>query len=118
MAKVISVEQPKAKKPTLTTIKNNNVKSSKPPLFRKINYILMVCGVVFLFIGYILLVGGGSEDPEVFNPEIFNARRLVFAPIMMFLGLLIEVFAIMYHSKAKKTTENSDRNETKVDEVE
>ena len=60
---------------------SDNKKS--PPIFRRINYIIMIIGILFLFVGYILLSGGVAEDPEHFNPEIFNTRRIVVAPIVM-----------------------------------
>ena len=55
----------------------------------------MLSGVALIIIGYILMAGGGSTDPEVFNPEIFSARRIVVAPIIILAGLLIEIYAIM-----------------------
>ncbi len=64
-------------------------------VFGKKNYLLMVAGVVLMTIGYMLMMGGGSEDPNVFNPDIFSKQRLVFAPIFILAGLLVEVFAIM-----------------------
>lgn len=64
-------------------------------VFGRKNYLLMVAGVVLMTIGYILMMGGGSEDPNVFNPEIFSAQRLIWAPIFILAGLLVEVFAIM-----------------------
>ncbi|MCL2168026.1 MAG: DUF3098 domain-containing protein [Lentimicrobiaceae bacterium] len=72
---------------------------NKQPLFRKINYILIGVGILFLILGYILLSGGGSKDPEVFSDAIFNTRRLVVAPILMLIGLIIEIVAIMYRAK-------------------
>jgi len=72
---------------------------SQQPLFRKINYILIGVGVVFLALGFILLSGGGSDDPEVFSPEIFSKRRLVVAPALMLIGLIVEIVAIMYRPK-------------------
>ncbi|MBQ0016149.1 MAG: DUF3098 domain-containing protein [Bacteroidales bacterium] len=65
----------------------------------KINYILMVIGLVVLFVGYILLSGGGSDDPNSFNPAMFDAQRLYVAPIMIMIGFVIEIVAIMYRSK-------------------
>lgn len=64
-------------------------------IFSKKNYIWMLSGIVLIIIGYILMAGGGSTDPEVFNPEIFSARRIVVAPIIILAGLLIEIYAIM-----------------------
>lgn len=76
-----------------------------PPIFRKFNYILMIIGIVILAIGYFLLAGGGSDDPNVFNPEIFSTRRIVIAPIFMVIGMVTGIFAIMYHPKAKQSQE-------------
>ena len=73
---------------------NENVKGNRPPLFRKMNYILMGVGALLLIIGYICLSGGGVPD-DVFDGEIFNTRRIVVAPILIFLGLLTEIVAIM-----------------------
>lgn len=55
----------------------------------------MLSGIALIIIGYILMAGGGSADPEVFNPEIFSARRIIVAPIIILAGLLIEIYAIM-----------------------
>jgi hypothetical protein len=67
--------------------------------FGRINYILMLTGLALIFIGYILMSGGGSTDPKVFNPEIFDARRLVVAPVVTVLGYVVEVFAIVIKAK-------------------
>jgi len=72
---------------------------NQQPLFRKINYILIAIGVIFLALGFILIAGGGSDDPEVFNPDIFNKQRLVVAPVLMLIGLIVEIVAIMYRPK-------------------
>jgi hypothetical protein len=72
---------------------------NQQPLFRTINYVLIAVGVCFLAIGFLLLAGGGSDDPEVFNPAIFDTRRLVVAPILMLIGLIVEIVAIMYRPK-------------------
>ena len=71
-------------------------------VFNKINYIIMIAGIVLLALGYILLAGGGSDDPNVFNPEMFNGRRLYLAPILIILGLIVEIVAIMYRGKASE----------------
>lgn len=85
---------------SLTNTENKNGK--RPPLFRKMNYILMGVGALILLIGYICLSGGKVPD-DVFDGEIFNTRRIVVAPILIFLGLLTEIVAIMWHPKANKT---------------
>ncbi len=68
--------------------------------FGKKNYIFMGVGILLLILGFILLSGGGSEDPAVFNPEIFNFQRIVLAPVVMLSGFVLEIFAIMYRPKA------------------
>jgi len=68
-------------------------------VFEKQNYILMIIGVAVIILGYILMVGGGSKDPNVFNPDIFDFRRLTLAPIVILAGFAIEFFAIMKKPK-------------------
>ena len=70
--------------------------------FGKINYILVGVGIVFLALGFILMTGGGSDDPNQFSTDIFDTRRLVVAPITILAGLVIEVFAIMLRFPDKK----------------
>lgn len=67
--------------------------------FTKKNYILLLVGIVFISIGLILMIGGGSEDPNQFSYEIFNFRRLTLAPILIAIGFIIEIIAIMYKDK-------------------
>lgn len=80
----------------------NNERGNRPPLFRKMNYILMGVGALLLLIGYICLSGGKVPD-DVFDGEIFNTRRIVVAPILIFLGLVVEIVAIMWHPKTPKS---------------
>lgn len=68
-------------------------------VFEKINYIIMIVGIVLLALGYIFLTGGGSDDPNVFNEAMFNGRRLYLAPILIIQGLVAEIVAIMYKGK-------------------
>lgn len=67
--------------------------------FGRINYMLMIAGLIVLALGYILLSGGGSDDPNVFNPAMFDSRRLVVAPILIVVGFVVEILAIMYKGK-------------------
>lgn len=85
----------------------------RPPLFRKLNYILMGVGAVILFIGYIALSGGASDDPAKFSEAIFDTRRLVVAPILILLGLVTEIVAIMWHPRDKETADTTP--ETKAE---
>ena len=59
------------------------------------NIKLMIAGLLVLAAGFLLLSGGGSEDPQVFNYAMFDFRRLVAAPIVMVAGIVVEVIAIM-----------------------
>ena len=56
---------------------------------------LLLAGVIVMISGYILMMGGGSDNPEVFNYAMFDFRRMVAAPIVILAGLVIEVVAIM-----------------------
>ena len=100
------------KKPAKNNRQNIETKEQWPQNmpFQKINYILMGVGVIILVLGYILLSGGGSDDPTKFSEAIFDARRLKVAPITLIIGFIVELFAIMYRPKQKK----SDTEETQA----
>lgn len=78
---------------------NTEEKKETTMVFSLVNYILMGAGLVLLAVGYILLAGGGSDDPNVFNPAMFDTRRLYVAPILIVLGFVVEIAAIMYKKK-------------------
>ena len=65
----------------------------------KENYKLMAIGFGIIIIGFILMAGGGSDDPNVFNPDIFSFRRITLAPIVFLLGFVFEIYAIMKKPK-------------------
>ena len=67
----------------------------KKLLFGKRNYKFMLIGIFFIALGFILMSGGGSEDPNIFNEEIYSFRRIRLAPILVILGFIIEVYAIL-----------------------
>ena len=67
--------------------------------FTKQNYILLIVGILLICAGLLLMIGGGSDDPNVFNDDIFNAQRLTIAPILIAAGFIVEIFAIMYKGK-------------------
>lgn len=69
----------------------NNEKMATTP--KGLKYLLI--GLLVMVSGYILMTGGGSEDPEVFNYAMFDFRRMVAAPVVIILGIVIEVVAIM-----------------------
>jgi hypothetical protein len=74
-------------------MKNKKMKTEF--LFGKKNYTWMLIGLAFVAFGFVLMAGGGSEDPEVFNEEIYSFRRIRLAPTVVLIGFMIEVYAIL-----------------------
>jgi hypothetical protein len=70
-------------------------------IFRRKNYKFMLIGVAFIVLGFILMAGGGSDDPNVFNPEIYSWRRIRLAPALVLIGFAIEVYAILLNPHKK-----------------
>lgn len=69
---------------------------SKPEfIFGKKNYKFMLIGLACIFIGFILMSGGGSDDPNVWNPEVFSWRRIRLAPTLVLIGFGFQVYAIL-----------------------
>lgn len=70
--------------------------SAKPIfVFGKKNYKFMFIGLACIALGFILMSGGGSDDPNVFNPEIFSWRRIRLAPTLVLIGFGIQIYAIL-----------------------
>jgi len=61
----------------------------------KKNYKLLLVGFGIIVLGFLLMIGGGSKDPNVFNADIFSFRRLTLAPIIIIFGFAFEIYAIM-----------------------
>ena len=76
----------------------NNTKMAITP--KGLKYLLV--GLIVMISGYILMMGGGSDDPEVFNYAMFDFRRMVAAPVVIIAGIVIEIIAIMGVFKSKK----------------
>lgn len=66
----------------------------KMPLTVK-NYILLLAGFAVIVLGFVLMSGGGSDDPDVFSYEMFSWRRITLAPILVIGGFAFEIYAIM-----------------------
>ena len=64
-------------------------------IFGTQNYKWMFIGLGLIALGFILMAGGGSDDPNVFNPEIYNIRRIRVAPTLILVGFGIQIFAIL-----------------------
>lgn len=73
-------------------------------IFHRKNYTFMFIGIAFIVLGFILMVGGGSDDPNVFNPEIYSWRRIRLAPALILIGFAIEVYAILLNPHKEKNT--------------
>jgi uncharacterized membrane protein HdeD (DUF308 family) len=77
--------------------------------FTKKNYYVLVAGIAMIILGYVLMIGGGSDDPNVFNPEIFSFQRITLAPMFCLAGFVTIIVAIMWRPK----TEEVETSKTK-----
>ena len=82
--------------------KTTNQKPQQEFIFQKKNCLFMFIGLAFITLGFILMSGGGSDDPNVFNEDIFNFRRIRLAPTLVLIGLGIEIYAILLNPHKKK----------------
>ncbi|MDG2173261.1 MAG: DUF3098 domain-containing protein [Flavobacteriales bacterium] len=73
--------------------------SNKKLLFTKKNYLISCIGLIFILIGFIIMSGGESNDPNIFNEEIYSFRRIRVAPLLVLIGLGIQVYAILISDK-------------------
>ncbi|MEP7236864.1 MAG: DUF3098 domain-containing protein [Ferruginibacter sp.] len=80
--------------------KQTTAASPNNQLFGKENYMWMLIGLGVLVLGFLLMAGGKSSDPKVFNAdEVYSTRRITIAPLLIIIGFVIEIFAIMKKSK-------------------
>ena len=77
----------------------NNEQQPQEFLFDNINYKILLIGIAVIVFGFILMSGGGSDDPKVFNEEIFNFRRIRLAPTLVLIGFGITIYSILKKSK-------------------
>lgn len=68
-------------------------------LFEKVNYKILLIGIAVIALGFILMSGGGSDNPNVFNEEIFNFRRIRLAPTVVLIGFGITIYSILKNPK-------------------
>jgi hypothetical protein len=71
-------------------------------LFEKRNYRFLFLALVVISVGFILMTGGGSEDPNYFNEEIFNFRRIRIAPTLILIGFGIAMYSILTRETSKE----------------
>ena len=76
-------------------------KNTTPSIFSKQNYLWMLAGLAVIALGMILMAGGKSTDPNVFNKdEVYSTTRITIAPVLILAGLVIEIYAIFKKPKA------------------
>ncbi|MBN1767231.1 MAG: DUF3098 domain-containing protein [Prolixibacteraceae bacterium] len=81
-------------------IKHKSEKKDDTFALGRDNYILLIIGLVAVVIGFLLMTGGASGDPNVFNPEVFSFRRITLAPMVSLAGYLFIIYAIMKKPKS------------------
>ncbi|QCE40858.1 DUF3098 domain-containing protein [Psychroserpens sp. NJDZ02] len=79
---------------------NNKLIVSQQPIFGKHNYKFMFIGLAIIALGFILMSGGGSDDPNVFSDAIFSWRRIRLAPALVIIGFGVQVYAILSRPKS------------------
>lgn len=75
-------------------------------IFGRKNYLFMLIGLGIIALGFILMSGGGSNDPNVFNPEIFSWRRIRLAPTLVLIGFGVQVYAILLNPNKEKNSKS------------
>jgi hypothetical protein len=81
--------------------KNSKETPRQEFIFQKKNYLFMFLGIAFIALGFILMSGGGSDDPEIFSTDIYSFRRIKLAPTLVLIGLGLEVYAILLNPHKK-----------------
>ena len=71
-------------------------------LFEKVNYKILLIGIAVIALGFILMAGGGSDDPNVFSEDIFNFRRIRLAPTVVLIGFGITIYSILKNPKPQQ----------------
>lgn len=93
--------KPKAARNQEQPLVEENIKPRFEFIFKKKNYLWMVIGLVVIALGFALMAGGGTEDPNVFNEAIFSWRRIRLAPMLVLAGFGIEMYAILLNPDKK-----------------
>ena len=73
--------------------------AEKDYLFNKRRYRFLILSIFIIGIGFLLMSGGESTDPDIFNNEIYNFRRIRLAPLMVLSGFILCIFSILYTDK-------------------
>ena len=80
------------------------MKHHSTSIFGKKNYLIMGIGLAVIAIGFILMSGGGSDNPAVFDASIFNFRRIHLAPALVLIGFATEIYAILVNPNKEENT--------------
>jgi hypothetical protein len=80
-------------------MENNTQEHKQEFLFDGINYKILLIGIAVIALGFILMSGGGSNDPKIFNEDVFNFRRIRLAPTTVLIGFGITIYSIFKKSK-------------------
>ena len=83
-------------------MEDNKEKSEIGFAFAKENYKLVLIGLCIIILGFVLMAGGGSDDPNVFDESIFSFTRITLAPIVVLFGFGFEIYAIMHKPKSEE----------------
>jgi uncharacterized membrane protein len=82
---------------------SNKNRTAVNGIFGKQNYMIMLVGVLLIALGFILMAGGASSDPKVFNEaEVYSTRRITIAPICIVLGFVLQIVGILRKPKASE----------------
>ena len=68
-------------------------------LFSKGRYKILFISILIIGLGFVIMSGGESSDPDIFNEEIYNFRRIKLAPLMIVSGFILCIFSILYNEK-------------------
>ena len=84
------------------------MKHHSTSIFGKKNYLIMGIGLAVIAIGFILMSGGGSDNPAVFDASIFNFRRIHLAPALVLIGFAIEIYALLVNPNKEENTKKDE----------
>ena len=90
-------------------MENNEIKTHF--LFKKVNYKILLIGLGIIALGFILMSGGGSDDPNVFSDAIFNFQRIRLAPTVVLAGFGVTIYAILKNPNPEVTTVDTTTGE-------
>ena len=80
-------------------MKKQDTEQNQEFLFERVNYKILLLGISVIIVGFILMSGGGSDDPNVFNEDIFSFRRIRLAPTTVLIGFGITIYSILKNPK-------------------